>query len=871
MRAKLVGLSVLFAGHLFAQGGGSPERPPHVVFVLADDMGYGDPAFGRADAKIATPNLDRLAREGARFSDAHAAGAWCVPSRYGLLTGRYAARRTRLRPGQEAVIEAGVATLPGALRALGYRTAMVGKWHLGFDDAQALDYSDMRGGPRDRGFDSYFGIPSSLDIPPYYYVRDRRAVAAPTEQVGASATDGWSRIQGAFWREGAVAPGFRHDQVLPTLVDEAVAVVRGHAEKGSDQPLFLYLALPAPHTPWLPDGRFAGVSGAGMYGDFVAQVDAEVGRVMSALDGAGMTDETLFVFTSDNGPVWYPRDVERFGHSATGPWRGMKSDSFEGGHRMPFVVRWPGRTAPGTEATQTICFTDVFATCVEAAGGALAPGAAVDSVSFCGLLRGQEPEQRREVTVLRHAASVVREGDWKWIGHRGSGGFTRGADTGPAKGQLYDLAKDPGETDNRYDQRPEVARRLARQAARVQRPNVIVVMADDMGYGDSSVYGGWIETPGLARMAKEGVTFTDFHSSGVVCSPTRAGLLTGRYQERCGIPGVINADPAHPDHGRGLADEQRTFAEALQGAGYVTGVFGKWHLGYALQHNPTRHGFDEFEGFISGNIDYHSHLDRMGTADWWRGEERVERQGYLTELVTQDAVDFIDRHGDAPFCLYVAHGAVHSPIQAEDSGAVRGPAKVRKPNGARRRDDTVRSMMRSLDDSVARILAAVRKNGLANRTLVLFFSDNGGAAHMRNDPLRGRKGQVWEGGHRVPAIAWWPGKLRKGSTCDALCSSLDVMPTMFEVAGLAAPVDRPFDGESLLPRVAGEPRGGARELFWLGRAMRAGRWKLVEQQGEALLFDVNADIGEQRNVAAQHPERVAAMRAALAAWRVDVK
>lgn len=869
MRAMLAGLLFVLAATVSAQDGA--QRPPHVVFVLADDMGYGDPAFGRGRAKIATPNIDRLARDGMRFTDAHASGAWCVPSRYGLLTGRYAARRTRLRPAREAVIEAGVATLPGALRELGYRTAMVGKWHLGFDDGRRLDYTDMRGGPCDRGFDSYFGIPSSLDIPPYYYVRDRRAVAAPTEKVAASATEGWTPIQGAFWRQGGCAPGFVHEEVLPKLVDEAVSVVKGHAPRKDEQPLFLYLALPAPHTPWLPDARFAGTTGAGMYGDFVAQVDAEVGRVMAALAEAGMADDTLFVFTSDNGPVWYANDVERFGHAATGPWRGMKSDSFEGGHRMPFVVRWPGVVAPGSTSAQTVCFPDVFATCVEAAGGEVAEGAAEDSVSFCALLRGEQPKVRRQVTVLRHAGSVVRDGAWKWIGHRGSGGFTRGAETGPSKGQLYDLDKDPGETDNVYAEHPDVVRRLAQQAARVRRPNVIVVMADDMGYGDSSVYGGWIDTPGLARMAKEGMTFTDFHSSGVVCSPTRAGLVTGRFQERCGIPGVVNADPNHPDHARGLAAEERTFAEALRGAGYATGLFGKWHLGYAPEHNPTRHGFDEFKGFVSGNIDYHSHLDRMGTADWYHGEERVEREGYLTELITDDAVDFIGRHGDRPFCLYVAHGAVHAPIQAKDSGAFRGPDKVKKPNGDRKRDDTVRGMMASLDDSVARILDAVRENGLANRTLVLFFSDNGGARHMRNDPLRGGKGQVWEGGHRVPAIAWWPGKIRRGSKNDQLCSSLDVMPTMFELAGLDAPTDRPLDGESLVPRFQGERREGARQLFWLGRAMREGRWKLVEQKGKALLFDVAADIGEQRDVAAEHPARVAAMRKALAAWREEVK
>ncbi|MFN3241894.1 MAG: sulfatase-like hydrolase/transferase [Planctomycetota bacterium] len=873
MRASLPTVLLLAAGCLIAQGDGRPDaaRPPNIVFVLADDMGWGDPAFGREDAKIATPHLDRLAADGMRFSDAHATGSVCVPSRYGLLTGRYACRRRRMQPGREAVIEAGTATVASVLQGRGYVTAMVGKWHLGFDDADRLDHADMRGGPCDRGFDTFFGIPMSLDIPPYYYVRDRAAVAAPTGRVAASASDGWSPIQGAFWREGGMAPGFDHQQVLPRLADEAVRVVERHGRQRSARPLFLYLALPAPHTPWLPLERFRGTTQAGLYGDFVAQVDATVGRVVAALDAAGIGDDTVVMFSSDNGPVWYPRDVERYGHASTGPWRGMKGDAFEGGHRVPFVVRWPGRIAPGSRSAQTICFPDVLATCAELAGAEVPDGAAEDSISFAPQLLGTEPQQRRTVTVLKHGATVVREGDWKWIAHHGSGGFTRKADTGPARGQLYDLAADPGETDNVYAQHPDVVARLLRHAARANPSNVIVVMADDMGYGDSSVYGGWIETPGLERMAKEGMTFTDFHSSGVVCSPTRAGLITGRYQERCGIPGVVNADPAHPDHHRGLGDDEVTFAEALRDAGYATALFGKWHLGYAAQHNPTRHGFDEFEGFVSGNIDYHSHLDRMGTADWYRGEQRVAREGYLTEMITADAVDFIARHRDEPFCLYVAHGAVHAPIQAKDSGAVRGPDKVGRPNGDRARDDTVRSMMASLDDSVARILAAVRKNGIAGRTLVLFFSDNGGARHMRNDPLRGGKGQVWEGGHRVPAIAWWPGTIRRGSKNDQLCSSLDVMPTMFELAGLEADPERPFDGESLVPRLHSEPRAGDRQLFWLGRAMRDGRWKLVEQNGQALLFDLATDLAERHDLAADHPARVTAMRTALATWRQSVK
>ncbi|MCA8973392.1 MAG: sulfatase-like hydrolase/transferase, partial [Planctomycetes bacterium] len=320
---------------------------PNVVFILADDMGWGDPAFGRDDACIPTPRLDGLAAAGMRFVDAHSPAALCVPARYGLLTGRYPARKRRLSPDTEAVIAADTPTLPGILRRAGYRTHMVGKWHLGFDHAAAPDYAALTGGPLDRGFDGFFGIPASLDIPPYYFIRDRRAVAPPTVDVAASSTPGWSPIQGAFWRDGRMAAGFEHAAVLPGCGDEAVAVIRAHAARGEDDPLFLYLALPAPHTPWLPHEEFEGRSQAGLYGDFVAEVDAVVGRVLDALEAAGMRDDTLVLFSSDNGPVWYQHDTDRYGHSATGPFRGMKADSFEGGHRVPFVARWPGHVAAG--------------------------------------------------------------------------------------------------------------------------------------------------------------------------------------------------------------------------------------------------------------------------------------------------------------------------------------------------------------------------------------------------------------------------------------------------------------------------------------------------------------------------------------------
>ena len=470
MRIRRIGFRFLRgAVALFAAAAGLPAangaEPPNIVLILADDLGYGDPAFNNPDSKIPTPAMDRLAAEGMRFTDAHAPAALCVPSRYGLLTGRYPLR-SALAWRREAVIPPEEATLATMLAARGYATAMVGKWHLGFDGGDNYDFSKpLTGGPLDRGFDYYFGIPASLDIPPYFYIRGRRAEAAPTDRIEASSTPGWSPIQGAFWRAGPVAPGFRHRDVLPRLEQEAVRLIELFARRRERRPFFLYVALTAPHTPWLPFEEFLGKSRAGLYGDFVLQVDHTVGRILETLDRERLARDTLVIFTSDNGPVWYPEDVERFRHSAAGPLRGMKADSWEGGHRVPFVVRWPGKVEPGAESRELIAFTDLMATLAGVAGAA-PPETAVDSRSFLPVLLGESTNRPvHGHLVLKENAAVIREGRWKLIRHLGSGGFSKPRRVKPEpdgpRGQLYDLEEDIGERRNLWLERPEVVERLS--------------------------------------------------------------------------------------------------------------------------------------------------------------------------------------------------------------------------------------------------------------------------------------------------------------------------------------------------------------------------------------------------------------------------
>ncbi|MFO7901041.1 MAG: sulfatase family protein [Planctomycetota bacterium] len=453
----------------------SDASPPHVVVILVDDMGYGDPGCFNPDSKIPTPNIDGLARAGMRFTDAHAPGAVCHPSRYGLLTGCYPFRTDVSVWRREPVIKQGQLTVASLLKSRGYRTAMVGKWHLGFHE-NGYD-KPLPGGPVDRGFDTYFGIRASTDIPPYFYIRGDRAVEPPTDHIEANRSEGWSPIQGAFWREGGIAPGLRLEDVLPRFTDEAVEVIGQHDRAEEDEALMLYLAYPAPHTPWLPSEKFTGRSEAGMYGDFMMMVDAMIGRVLNALDEAGMAEDSLVIFTSDNGPVWYDRDVKRFDHDSAGGWRGMKADAWEAGHRMPFIVRWPGTVKPGSTTHHTICFTDVLATLAEIVGADLPDGQATDSFSFLKVLQGKQPEDKpiRGPVVIPSARGLmtVRSGSWKLIAGRGSGGFSKPRrvkpEPGEPPGQLYNLGDDPSETENLYQQRPDVVRRLEEELARIRQ------------------------------------------------------------------------------------------------------------------------------------------------------------------------------------------------------------------------------------------------------------------------------------------------------------------------------------------------------------------------------------------------------------------
>ena len=449
--------------------GGESARLPNVVVILVDDMGYGDPGCYNSASKIPTPHIDSLARDGMLFTDAHASGPLCHLSRYGLMTGRYPFRTQLGGWARRPSIAADRLTLPGLMKSAGYRTAMVGKWHLGFLE-NGYD-KPLPGGPVDRGFESYFGIRASTDIPPYFYIRGNRAVQPPTVEIPARTTEGWSPIQGEFWRKGLIAADLTLADVLPRFTTEACDVIADHAAGDRSQPLMLYLAYPAPHTPWLPAEEFRGQSGASMYGDFAMMVDHNVGQVLQALTAAGMDDNTLVLFSSDNGPVWYDTDTQKYDHDSSGGLRGMKSDAWEGGHRMPFLVRWPGFVKPGSRTDQTVSFVDVMATMGDLLGTGLPDGAGPDSYSFFNVLTGLQPEDwpvRRDLVLKSGGGHMtIRSGPWKYIDKLGSGGFSKPRREDPApgqpNGQLYNLVDDPGETNNLLAAEPKRAAQLLRR------------------------------------------------------------------------------------------------------------------------------------------------------------------------------------------------------------------------------------------------------------------------------------------------------------------------------------------------------------------------------------------------------------------------
>ena len=462
-------------------------RAPNVVIILADDLGYGDPTCYRSGSKIPTPRIDALAAGGMRFTDAHTPTAVCTPTRYALLTGQFA-WRTRLKKGvlgpySAPLIEPDRLTLGKMLKANGYTTSCIGKWHLGmqwatknpgvmlpplwdrkFDQSQIDLAGRITAGPLTAGFDSYFGT-AVPNFPPYCFIENDHVLGKVPDR---------PKPENVYGNAGLMQEGWDLHGILPALKQRAVAFIDEQA--GQEAPLFLYLPLTAPHTPIVPNKEFADCSEAGDYGDLVCEVDAIVGAVVDALERNGLAKDTLVLFTSDNGSParagdphirgkdWHVQGatITKFGHNPNAPWRGMKADAFEGGHRVPMIVCWPGRVKAGSVNDQLVGLVDWMATMADVLGHELGPEAGEDSVSLLPTL--DAPGKPIRENLVHHSSGgtfALRSGPWKLIAGKGSGGWTRvktGKDAPP--GQLYNLEDDPGETQNLYRKHPEMVQRL---------------------------------------------------------------------------------------------------------------------------------------------------------------------------------------------------------------------------------------------------------------------------------------------------------------------------------------------------------------------------------------------------------------------------
>ncbi len=477
-------------------------KHPNIIYILADDMGFGDVRCNNEGCRIPTPNLDRLAKRGMRFTDAHSGSSVCTPSRYNILTGRYA-WRSRLKRGivwqwDGSLIEPGRKTVADFLREQGYHTSCIGKWHLGWDwptldgrhPNETLLFGEMNqpareafcsqidftkpipGGPIDRGFDYYFGV-DVPNFPPYAWFENDRLTAQPTEM----------KPPEMYGRLGPAVPGWSLERMLPGFASRSVELIESRVAGG--QPFFLYLALTAPHSPICPKEQFRGKSGIGAYGDFVCEVDWVVGQIMSALERTGLDGNTLLIFASDNGPETRTPDdegayerIRNTGHFSMGHLRGIKRDTWEGGHRVPMIAAWPGVIPHGSCCGQTVCLGDLFATCAEIIGAEQPANAAEDSVSMLPLLRGQVDRPTRRHLVHRSANGkfAIRMGHWIFSdAPTGSDNVEpdwfkqmRGYTDHDCPGELFDLNADPSERYNLYREHPEIVKQMSATLERIK-------------------------------------------------------------------------------------------------------------------------------------------------------------------------------------------------------------------------------------------------------------------------------------------------------------------------------------------------------------------------------------------------------------------
>ncbi len=794
-------LLMLAAPHATAQ------NPPNVVLIYADDLGYGDvSAYGAR--RLKTPNIDRLAREGIRFTDAHAPAATCTPSRYAMLTGEYAWRKpgTGVLPGNASlIIEPGRTTLASVFQRAGYATGVVGKWHLGLGSAGGPDWNgEIRPGPTDIGFDTAFIMPATGDRVPTVYVENRHVVGLdpadpikvnygeplkdsptgrenptllkihPSHGHDQTIVNGISRIG---YMTGGRAALWKDEDMADVFTRKATAFIEQHRGK----PFFLFFALHDPHVPRVPHPRFVGATPMGPRGDAIAQLDWSVGEVLSTLDRLELTRNTLVLFTSDNGPVlddgYRDEAVEKLGdHSPAAPFRGGKYSNFEGGTRVPFVVRWPARVTPGV-SDALFSQVDLLASFAALMRSPLSNRRTRDSENVLPALLGTS-KTGRTVLVEQAGSLSLRQEHWKYIspsrGPRVQENTRTELGNDPAP-QLYDLATDKEERNNLATTHPEKVRELAAlldgiransQSATTRRPNILLAIADDWSFPHAGAYGDrTVSTPNFDRVAREGARFTHAFVAAPSCTPSRAALLTGqavhRLEEGANLHGFLPKSYA-------------VYPDLLEAAGYVVGYTGKgWGPGRfepgGRARNPAGPQFKSFEEFM--------HRRARGT----------------------------------PFCFWFGSSDPHRPYEA-GTGAQSGmkPQVVQVPRFLPDTIDVRQDLLdyyfevQRFDRDLGHIIDALERAGELDNTILIVTSDNG-------MPFPRAKATVYDGGTRVPLAIRWPGVAEAGQVIDSFVSLTDLAPTVLESAGLK-PLDA-MTGRSLLPLLRHEAQSGRDRVF----------------------------------------------------------
>ena len=405
-------------------------------------------------------------------------------------------------------------------------------------------------------------------------------------------------------------------------------------------------------------------------------------------------------------------------------------------------------------------------------------------------------------------------------------------------------------------------------------PNVILIVVDDLGHGDLGCYGSkQIRTPHIDKLAQEGARLTNCYANSAMCTPTRAALMTGRYPQRAGFDWAIG----YGQRGKGLAASETSLPRMMHGAGYRTALFGKWHLGYDARFSPIAHGFDEFFGFLAADLDYYGHKEATGEPGLYEGPNHVERPGYMTDLIAERALAFIDKNAARQFFLEVCFNAPHYPFQAPGT-----PDDVRTmgdygPQAGTRADYV--KMVEYLDKKIGEIVRSIDEHKLAANTLVVFVNDNGGERLSSNAPFSGGKATLWEGGIRVPCIVRWPGVIRAGTVSQQVVMTMDLTAMILAACQVAPPAGRVLDGIDVLPILTGKAAERERTLFWriqhpaaprTQKSVRRGRWKYLTDERVELLFDLETDPGETRNLARENPKVLGELKKALREWEEQV-